>query len=67
MALCQKYESAHILIQLGILQQAVDSLIKKLKLKNDVISELEENTKIHNSEMTKLQDEVLTWKIHTFR
>ena len=67
MILSQMYESAHILIQLDILQQVVESLIKWHKLKNGVISELEENTKIHNSEMLKLQDEVLTWKIHTSR
>ena len=32
---------------------------KRLKLKNDVILELEENGKKHNSEKLKLQDEVL--------
>ena len=67
MVLSQMFESAHILIQLGILQQAVESLIKRLKLKNDVISEPEENAKMHNSEMLKLQDEVLSWEIHTSR
>ena len=65
LVLSQQYESAHILIQLGVLQQVVESLIKRLKLKNDVISEHEEIANIHNSEILKLQDEVLTWKTHT--
>ena len=39
----------------------------RLKLKNDVILEIEENGKKHNSEMLKLQDEVLTWKMQASR
>ena len=64
--LSQKYESTQT--QLGFLQQDVDSLGKRLKLKNVIILELEnKNTKKHSSEMLKLQDEVLSLKIHASR
>ena len=61
----QKYESTNT--QLGILQQDVETLEKRLKLKNDVILEFEENAKKHSADMIKLQDEVLAWKLHASR
>ena len=42
----QKYESTNT--QLNILQQEVDTIEKRLKLKNDVILELEEKAKKTN-------------------
>ena len=58
-----KYEST----QLNILQQEVDTIEKSLKLKNDVILELEEKAKKTNLQMLTLQDELLSWKLHASR
>ena len=40
---------------------------KRLALKNDTILELEETVKGQNTEILKLQDEILSWKIHASR
>ena len=61
----QKYESTNT--QLNILQQEVDTIEKRLKLKNDVILELEEKAKKTNLQMLTLQDELLSWKLHASR
>ena len=61
----QKYESSKT--QAGIIQQDVENMEKRLKIKCEVILELEEKVKKQNSDLLQLQDEVLAWKMHASR
>ena len=53
----QKYGSSKA--QGGILQQDIEVMEKRLKIKCDIISELEEKVKKQNTDLLQLQDEVL--------
>ena len=50
-----------------ILHQDLETMEKRLKIKNDVILDLEEKVKKQNAEMLQLQDEILSWKMHASR
>ena len=52
---------------MNILNQDIKAFEKRLALKNDTILELEETLKRQNTEILKLQDEMLSWKIHASR
>ena len=61
----QKYESSKA--QGGILQQDIEVMEKRLKIKCDIILEIEEKVKKQNTDVLQLQDEVLAWKLHASR
>ena len=49
------------------MQQDIDTMKKRHKIKCDVVLELEEKVKKQSSDMLQLQDEVLAWKMHASR